>query len=117
LGDESELEHLDIDPTWNNDGADVKKSSKIRPKNVRKEPFWVKNDGECKKRVSSSERSTKMVECWPIIEESSEFQSKRSKEKQNCSKKLSYESTGPHDERYYGEIRTFFFFYINHRGL
>ena len=103
LGDESEFEHLDIDPTWksNDDvdfvgGGDAKNCSKIRPKSVRKEPFWVKNDGECDRRVSN-----KIVECWPIAEESSNSKSKRSKE--ICSKKLSYESTGPHDERYYGE--------------
>ena len=100
LGDESELEHLDIDPTWN-DVDEVKSSSKVRTKNVRKDPFWVKNDGEFGK---ISDRSKKVVECWPIIEESSNGRTKMSNDKKICSKKLPYESTGPHDERFYGEI-------------
>ena len=105
LGDESDLENLDIDPTWQNfEEANNNSSNNIRPKNVRKktEPFWVKNDGE----KNAEKRSNKVVDCWPLVEEedSNEIRTKvRSNEKEICSRKLSYESTGPHDERYYGE--------------
>ena len=103
LGDESDLENIDIDPIWQNFEEDNNKSSNIRPKNVRKktEPFWMKNDGE--KNVEK--RPNKVVDCWPLAEEDSNIiRTKGSKfEKEICCRKLSYESTGPHDERYYGE--------------
>jgi len=102
LGDESELENRDIDPNWNeiedivDIGVEVIKYSKVRPKSLRKDPFWVKNDKE-------SKHTNQVIDFWPLQDENSNnFGSKRANEKQVCGRTLSYESTGPHDERYYG---------------
>ena len=77
-------------------GVEVIKYSKVRPKSLRKDPFWVKNDKE-------SKHTNQVIDFWPLQDENSNnFGSKRSNEKQVCGRTLSYESTGPHDERYYG---------------
>ena len=95
-GDESEFENIEVDPKWNESYDDVIKYSKVQPKNRRKDPFWVKNDGE-------SKDTNQVIDFWPLQDQNSNnFRSKRPNEKQVCGRTLSYESTGPHDERYYG---------------
>jgi hypothetical protein len=98
--DESDFDNIDPHWTDNDDRSEVLiKYSKVQPKSLRKDPFWVKNEGESKDQV---------IEFWPLQDENSNknisnnFRSKRSNEKQVCGRTLSYESTGPHDERYYG---------------
>ena len=101
LGEDSDL---DNDPLWQNFEESEKSSKKVlhQNENVRKsnssDPFWVKNDGEC----DAKERSNKVIEFWPLNDEVSP-----KNQKQVCARtlsKISYESTGPNDERFYGEL-------------
>jgi len=105
--------------------------------NVRRkpEPFWIKNDGEFSHTSSSkSNHNQRRIEYWPLKDDNSEMSSTQSRSKSSTqsrsksstrsrskssnerghiirtSSKLSYESAGPNDDRYYGKKISDFFF-------
>lgn len=107
------FDNLNIDPVWMmpEGGKNIERSKNRHHLNetrgFKQEPFWVKNDGETTKKSSSRGH---VVECWPLNDSDTTTNSKVSSKKSNLrshvtrsSSKLSYDSTGPNDERYYGK--------------
>lgn len=113
------FDSLNIDPVWMmpESGKNLPRERTNRHhlnerKGIRQEPFWVKNDGETSKKPSSRGH---VVDSRQLNDSDTTSTSKISVKKSNIrsnvtrsSSKLSYDSTGPNDERYYGKIFTKF---------
>jgi len=93
------FENLNIDPIWLM--ADTQSRTSNRQQQVvDNKPFWVKNDGEARQTSPKKKFNSRMKH--------DEMGSKGQRNMPRghvarSSSKLSYDSTGPNDERYYGE--------------